>query len=64
VAGVVFHHWAPTANWELLGGCYRYRVVITGSVAPVASTFGLAGSTPCNAPGATASPARTGTKTP
>jgi len=49
-AGVVFHHWAPTANWELLGGCYRYRVVITGSIAPVASTFGLAGNIPCNAP--------------
>jgi hypothetical protein len=49
-AGVVFHHWAPTANWELLGGCYRYRVVITGSVPPVASTFGLAGNELCNAP--------------
>lgn len=54
-AGVVFHHWAPSANWELLGGCYRYRVVITGSIPPTASTFGLAGSTPCNAP--TPSPA-------
>lgn len=49
-AGVVFHHWAPSTNWQLLGGCYRYRVVITGSVPPTASTFGLAGSTPCNAP--------------
>jgi hypothetical protein len=49
-AGVVFHHWAPTANWELLGGCYRYRVVITGSLPPVASTFGLAGNELCNAP--------------
>jgi hypothetical protein len=63
-AGVVFHHWAPTANWELLGGCYRYRVVITGSVAPTASTFGLAGNAPCNAPSPTASATRTGTKTP
>lgn len=52
-AGVVFHHWAPSTNWELLGGCYRYRVVITGSVPPTASTFGLAGSTPCNAPSPT-----------
>ncbi len=50
VAGVVFHHWAPSANWELLGGCYRYRVVITGSVPPTPSTFGLAGNAPCNAP--------------
>ena len=63
-AGVVFHHWAPMANWELLGGCYRYRVVITGSVPAVASTFGLAGNTPCNAPSPTASAGRTGTKTP
>jgi hypothetical protein len=49
-AGVVFHHWAPSASWQLLGGCFRYRVIITGSAAPVASTFGLAGNTPCNAP--------------
>jgi hypothetical protein len=55
-AGVVFHHWAPAANWELLGACYRYRVVITGSVPPTASTFGLAGSTPCNAPTPTPAP--------
>ncbi len=46
-AGVFFHHWAPFASWELLGGCFRYRVVITGSVAPVASTIGLATNTPC-----------------
>jgi hypothetical protein len=48
-AGVVFHHWAPSATWALLGGCYRYRVVVTGSIAPVASTFGLAGNAPCAA---------------
>ena len=48
-AGVVFHHWAPRDTWELLGGCYRYRVVITGSVAPTASTFGLAGNELCSA---------------
>jgi hypothetical protein len=49
-AGVVFHHWAPSTSWQLIGGCFRYRVVITGSVPPAASTFGLAGNTPCNAP--------------
>src|SRR5258708_478220 len=49
-AGVVFHHWAPSPSWQLLGGCFRYRVVITGSVAPAASTFGLAGNALCNAP--------------
>jgi hypothetical protein len=47
-AGVVFHHWAPSASWALLGGCYRYRVVIKGSMAPTAFTFGLGTSTPCN----------------
>jgi hypothetical protein len=47
-AGVVFHHWAPSSTWALLGGCYRYRVVITGSVAPTPATVGLAGSTPCS----------------
>ena len=31
-AAVVFHHWAPSDTWGLLGGCYRYRVVVTGSV--------------------------------
>ena len=56
-AAVVFHHWAPSANWLLLGGCFRYRVVITGSVAPMASTFGLASNTPCNAPSPAATPA-------
>jgi hypothetical protein len=48
-AGVVFHHWAPSDTWALLGGCYRYRVVVTGSIAPVASTFGLASNTACSA---------------
>jgi hypothetical protein len=46
-AGVVIHHWAPSAGWELLGGCFRYRVVLTGSIAPTASTIGLAAGTPC-----------------
>lgn len=62
-AAVNFHHWALTDTWALLGGCYRYRVVISGSVAPVATTIGLAGSTLCSArptstpkPTATASP--------
>ena len=49
-AGVVFHHWAPSATWQLMGGCFRYRVVITGSAAPAASTFGLAGNSLCSAP--------------
>jgi hypothetical protein len=49
-AAVVIHHWAPSSNWELVGGCYRYRVVITGSVPPTPSTFGLTSNTPCNAP--------------
>jgi hypothetical protein len=47
-AVVVFHHWAATATWALLGGCYRYRVVIKGSIPPTASTFGLGANTPCN----------------
>lgn len=48
-AGVVFHHWAASDTWALLGGCYRYRVVITGSVAPTASTVGLASAALCSA---------------
>jgi hypothetical protein len=48
-AHVLYHHWAPSDTWALLGGCYRYRVVITGSIPPVASTFGLAGNAPCSA---------------
>ncbi len=49
-AAVVFHHWAPSGNWQLLGGCFRYRVVITGSVPATASTFGLGSNTLCNEP--------------
>jgi len=48
-AGVIFHHWAATDTWALLGGCYRYRVVVTGSVAPVASTIGLTSNALCSA---------------
>ena len=56
-AGVTFHHWAATDAWALLGGCYRYRVVITGSVAPTAFTIGLTGNTLCSAkPSPTPSP--------
>lgn len=58
-AGVVFHHWAPSATWALLGGCNRYRVVITGSVPPTASTFGLGSNTACNAPAVTPTPSPT-----
>jgi hypothetical protein len=56
-AAVVFHHWAPSGSWPLLGGCFRYRVVITGSVPATASTFGLGSNTLCNAP---ASPSPSG----
>ena len=49
-AAVVFHHWAPSGAWSLLGGCYRYRVVITGSVPPTPSTVGLSGSALCSTP--------------
>jgi hypothetical protein len=58
-AGVVFHHWAASESWALLGGCIRYRVVITGSVTPTASTFGLGSNTPCNAPVLTPTPGPT-----
>jgi len=49
-AGVVYHHWAPSDTWALVGGCYRYRVVISGSIAPVAATIGLTGSDLCSTP--------------
>jgi hypothetical protein len=56
-AGVVIHHWAASDTWSLLGGCYRYRVVVTGSIPPVASTVGLANSTLCSVkPSPTPSP--------
>jgi hypothetical protein len=55
-AGVVFHHWAASASWQLLGGCMRYRVVVTGSVPPTASTIGLVSNTACNAPAPSAKP--------
>lgn len=58
-AGVVIHHWAPLDSWELIGGCFRYRVVITGSIAPVAATVGLNGSAPCLAPSPTPTPTPT-----
>src|ERR1044072_7314811 len=48
-AGVVFHHWTATDTWAMLGGCYRYRVVVTGSVSAVASTVGLSTNTLCSA---------------
>jgi len=47
-AAVVFHHWAPSASWALLGGCRRYRVVIKGSVPAMAFTFGLGTNELCN----------------
>ena len=47
-ATVVFHHWAPSASWALLGGCRRYRVVLKGSVPATASTFGLGSNALCS----------------
>jgi hypothetical protein len=63
-AGVVLHHWAASDTWALLGGCLRYRVVITGSIPPTASTFGLASNALCNAPAPTPSPSPTVKKSP
>jgi len=53
-AQVNYDHWTPLDSWALSGGCIRYRVVVTGSIPPTASTFGLSSNTPC--PGASASP--------
>jgi hypothetical protein len=47
-ATVVFHHWAPSPSWALLGGCYRYRVVLKGSVPAAAWTFGLGSNALCS----------------
>jgi hypothetical protein len=58
-AGVVFHHWAPSATWALLGGCFRYRFVIAGSVPPTAATFGLSTNALCSAPQPSPSPTQT-----
>jgi hypothetical protein len=60
-AGVTLHHWAAADTWALLGGCYRYRVVVTGSIPPVASTVGLATNAPCSekAPSPTPTPSHT-----
>jgi hypothetical protein len=55
-AGVALHHWAATDTWALLGGCYRYRVVVTGSIPPVASTVGLETNTLCSAKAASPTP--------
>jgi hypothetical protein len=57
-AAVNFHHWTASGMWALTGGCIRYRVVITGSVAPIASTFGLVSNTQClgGTPSPSASP--------
>ncbi len=55
-AMVNFHHWIATGAWTLLGGCIRYRVVIAGSIPPVASTLGLVSNTPCLGASPSASP--------
>jgi len=49
-ANYVFHHWAASASWALLGGCFRYRVVIKGSIPATATTIGLSGAAPCKSP--------------
>lgn len=46
-AQVNYDHWAPLESWALTGGCTRYRVVVTGSIAPTASSFGLQSNTGC-----------------
>jgi hypothetical protein len=61
-ARVSLHHWAASNSWQLLGGCFRYRVVITGSVAPTASTIGLASNAACNAPAVSPTPSPSPTK--
>ena len=63
-AAVNVHHWAATVAWQLLGECFRYRVVVTASIPPVASTFGLGSSALCNAPSPSASPKVTPSATP
>jgi hypothetical protein len=63
-AAVVFHHWAPSVNWQLLGGCFRYRVVVTGSVPPTASTFGLGTNVLCSASTPSPSPSPKATSSP
>lgn len=55
-ADVVLHHWAPSITWGFLGGCYRYRVVVTGSIPPAATTIGLADSALCSAKAGSPSP--------
>jgi hypothetical protein len=44
-ADVLWHHWAAT-DW-LLGGCYRYRVVVSWPSGSVASTIGLGDQAAC-----------------
>ena len=46
-AQVNYDHWAPLDSWALTGGCTRYRLVVTGSIPPAASTFGLESNSPC-----------------
>ena len=46
-AQVNYDHWAPLESWALTGGCTRYRVVVTGSIAPAATTFGLQSNAQC-----------------
>src|SRR5438105_5026138 len=57
-AMVNFHHWVASETWALTGGCTRYRVVVAGSIAPMASTFGLQANTPCLGASPSASPSK------
>ena len=43
-SSVLWHHWAP--GW-LLGGCYRYRVVVSWPSGSVASTVSLGDQRSC-----------------
>ena len=56
-AMVDYHHWIASDPWAMTGGCIRYRVVISGSIPPVAATVGLESNALCSAPPASGSPA-------
>jgi hypothetical protein len=47
IATVDFDHWSAVGTWPMLGGCWRYRVIVSGSVAPTASTIALDPSAVC-----------------
>lgn len=59
---VDYHHWTAQDPWAMVGGCIRYRVVISGSIKPVAATFGLTSNALCSAQ--TASPSASASTSP